>query len=111
MIIPVMVLSSSFGEKFDSFEAFKAFKTKVELQQGNKIKVFHYDRSSEYYGRYDETGHNLELFAKYLQESGIDAQYTMSGTPQHNGIAERRNHTFLNMVRCMLVNFTLLEFF
>ena len=34
----------------------------------------------------------------------------MSGTPQQNGIAKRRNHTLLNMVRCMLVNSSLLEF-
>ena len=39
-------------EKFDYFEAFKA---KVELQQGKKIKVVHFDRGGEYYGRYDET--------------------------------------------------------
>ena len=35
----------------------------------------------------------------------------MVGTPQQNGIAERRNCTFLDMVRCMLVNSSLLEFF
>ena len=38
-------------EKSDSFEAFKAFKAKVELQQGEKIKVVHSDRCGEYYGR------------------------------------------------------------
>ena len=31
-------------ENFDSLEAFKAFKEKVELQQGKKIKVVHLDR-------------------------------------------------------------------
>ena len=34
----------------------------------------------------------------------------MSSTPQQNGIMERRNHTLLDMVRCMLVNSSLLEF-
>ena len=68
------------------------------------------DRGGEYYSRYDETRRNLRPFAKYLQECGIDAQYTMSSTPQQNGIAEMRNHTLLNMVRCMLVNSSLLEF-
>ena len=33
----------------------------------------------------------------------------MFGTPQQNGIAKRRNHTLLNMVRCMLLNSSLLE--
>ena len=34
----------------------------------------------------------------------------MSDTPQQNGIAERRNITLLDMMRCMLVNFSLPEF-
>ena len=38
-------------EKFDSLEAFKAFKAKVELQQRKKIKVVHSDTSGEYYDR------------------------------------------------------------
>ena len=47
---------------------------------------------------------------RYLQECGIDAQYRMSGTPQKNGIAKRRNRTLLDMVRCMLVSSSLSEF-
>ena len=34
----------------------------------------------------------------------------MHGTPQKNGIGKRRNHTLLDMVRCMLVNSSLPEF-
>ena len=97
-------------EKSDSLDAFKTFKAKVELQRGKKIKVVHSDRGGEYYGRYDEMERNPGPFAKYLQECGIDAQYTMSYTPQHNGIEEMRNHTLLDMVRCMLVNSSLPEF-
>ena len=71
--------------------------------------MIHLKRGGEYYGRYDETG-ILGPFAKYLQECGIDAQYTMFGTPQQNGTVERRNHTLLDMVRRMLVNSSLPEF-
>ena len=53
-------------EKSDSLEAFKAFKAKVEIQQGKKIKVVHYDRGDEYYGGYDEKGRNPGPFVKYL---------------------------------------------
>ena len=53
-------------EKSDSLEDFKAFKTKVELRQGKKINVVHYDRDGEYYGRYDETGRNTGPFVKFL---------------------------------------------
>ena len=88
----------------------EAFKAKVESQQGKKIKVVHSDIGGEYYGRYDETGCNPGPFAKYLQECGIDTRYTMSSTPQQNGIVERRNRTLLDMVQCMLVNSSLPDF-
>ncbi|WVZ14373.1 hypothetical protein V8G54_011939 [Vigna mungo] len=38
-------------------------------------------------------------FVKYLESRGIYAQYTMSSTPQQNGVAERRNHILMNMIR------------
>ena len=88
-------------EKSNSLEAFKE---KVEFQQGKNIKVVHSDIGGKYYGRYDETGHNPGPF----QKCGIDAQYTMHGTPQHNGIEERKNCTLLDMVQCMLTNSLLL---
>jgi len=34
----------------------------------------------------------------------------MSGTPKQNGVAERRNHTLLEMVRCMLSHSSLPDF-
>ena len=37
-------------EKSDSLEAFKA---KIKLQQGKKIKVIHSDRGGEFYRRYE----------------------------------------------------------
>ncbi|KAJ9679813.1 hypothetical protein PVL29_021660 [Vitis rotundifolia] len=97
-------------EKSDSLNVFKAFKAKVELQLGKPIKAVKSDRGGEYYGRYDETGRNPGPFAKFLLECGIDARYTMPGTPQQNGVAERRNRTLLDMVRCMLSNSSLPEF-
>ncbi|RVW40751.1 Retrovirus-related Pol polyprotein from transposon TNT 1-94 [Vitis vinifera] len=84
-------------EKSDPLNVFKAFKAKVELQLGKSIKVVKSDRGGEYYGRYDETERNLGPFAKFLLECGIDAGYTMLDTPQQNGVAERRNHTLLDI--------------
>ena len=97
-------------EKSESLEAFKTFKAEVKLQQGKMIKVVHSNRGGEHYGRYDETRCNPGPFASYLQECGIDAQYTMLGTPQQNGIVKSINHTLLDMVRCMLVSSSLPEF-
>ena len=62
------------------------------------IKVVHFDRGGEYYGRYDETRRNPRPFVRYLQECGINAHYTMYCTPQQNGIAEMRNRMLLDMV-------------
>ena len=40
----------------------------------------------------------------------IDARYTLPCTCQQNGVAERRNRTLLDMVRCMLSNSSLPKF-
>ncbi|KAL0439755.1 UNVERIFIED_CONTAM: hypothetical protein Slati_2458500 [Sesamum latifolium] len=40
-------------------------------------------------------------FIDYLKENGILSQWTPPGTPQLNGVAERRNRTLLDMVRSM----------
>ncbi|RVW60538.1 hypothetical protein CK203_061446 [Vitis vinifera] len=60
--------------------------------------LWHKRLGGEYYGRYDETGRNPRPLAKFLLECSIDARYTMPGTPQHNGVAEMRNRTLLDMV-------------
>ncbi|KAH9802373.1 Integrase catalytic domain-containing protein [Citrus sinensis] len=41
-------------------------------------------------------------FKEYLVKNEIISQLTALGTPQQNGIAERRNRTLLDMVRSML---------
>ena len=49
------------------------------------------DRGGDYYGRYIENEQALGPFAKFLEEPGIVAQHTMPGSPDQNGVAERRN--------------------
>ncbi|KAL0394449.1 UNVERIFIED_CONTAM: Retrovirus-related Pol polyprotein from transposon RE2 [Sesamum latifolium] len=41
-------------------------------------------------------------FIDYLKENGILSQWTPPGTPQLNGVAERRNRTLFDMVRSMM---------
>ncbi|KAL6347692.1 hypothetical protein AAG906_026221 [Vitis piasezkii] len=53
----------------------------VEKQCGKQIKIVRSYRGGEYYGRYLEDGQSLGPFAKFLQEHGIVAQYTMHGSP------------------------------
>ena len=71
------------------------------------MKIVRSDRGGEYYEKYDESGQHPCLFAKFLEKCGICAQYTMSGTPQQNGVSERRNRTLMDMVRSMLSNSSL----
>jgi len=84
------------------------FKAQVELQLGKKIKAVKSNRGGEYYGRYDGSGEQrLGPFAVFLKECGIFPQYTMLGKPNMNGVAERRNRTLKDMVRCMISHSTL----
>ena len=84
---------------------FKNYKTEVENQLGKRVKSVRSDHDGEYYGKYDESseqhpGH----FAKFLEECGIVPQYTMSGSPSMNGLAERRNRTLNDMVNSMITH-------
>ena len=90
--------------KYEEFDAFKVFKAEVENQCRKQIQIVRSDRGGEYYGRYIENGQAPGPFEKFLQEHGIVAQHTMSGSLDQNGVAERRNRTLVDMVRSMLSN-------
>ena len=77
-----MVFLYLMKHKSESFEMFKRFRSEVEKQTGNSIKVLRSDRGGEYLS---------ENFIDYLIENGILSQWTPPGTPQHNGVSERRN--------------------
>ena len=89
-------------EKSESLDKFKIFRTEVERQLGKVIKVVRSDRGGEYYGKHGDAGQLKGPFTKYLEDSGIVAQFTMPGSPEQNGIAERRNRTLMEMVRSMI---------
>ena len=84
--------------KSEPFEKFKEFRAEVENQLGKCIKAIRSDRSGKYL---------LGDFKDYLTENGIISQLTTPGTPQQNGVAKRRNRTFLDMVRSMISYSTL----
>ena len=90
--------------KDEALDVFNVFKAEVENQCGKHIRIVRSDRGGEYYGKYTENGQALGAFAKFLQENGIVAHYTLSGSPDQNGVAERRNRTLMDMVRSMRSN-------
>ena len=90
-----------------ALDKFKIFKSGVENQHNLKIKVVRSDRGGEYYGRAAPYGQISGLFAHFLQENGIVAQYSTPDEPPQNGVAERRNRTLMDMVWSMLSKSTL----
>jgi transposase InsO family protein len=95
-------------ERSEALDKFKIFKTEVENQHNIKIKLVRSDHGEEYYGRHTPYGQVSGPFVRFLQENGIVIWYSMPGDPQQNGVAERRNHTLMDMVRSMLSYSTLL---
>ena len=77
----------------ETFEKFKEFQSEVENHRNNKIKFLRSDRGGEYLS-YE--------FGLHLKQWGIVSQLTPPGTPQRNGVSERRNRTLLDMVRSMM---------
>lgn len=55
-------------------------------------------------GTYKGGEFTLDEFNSYCTQKGIKRQLTTSSTPQRNGVVERKNRTFLNMVRSILVD-------
>ena len=79
--------------KSESFEKFKEYQNRVQNLLGRKIKTLRSDRGGEYLSH---------EFDQHLKDCGIALQLTPPGTPQLNGVSERRNRTLLDMVRSMM---------
>ena len=79
--------------KLETSEKFKEFKNEVQNQLGKSIKAIRSDRGGEYLS---------QEFDYYLKECGIVSQLTPPGTPQWNGVSEKRNRTPLDKVRSMM---------
>jgi len=75
--------------KANAFDAYKDF----EAWSGNQLKVpicvLHSDRRGEYLGK---------EFTVHLKSKGTTQKLTVHHTPQHNGVAEQRNHTIVECI-------------
>lgn len=80
-------------KKSDVFPVFKEFKARVELESEKKIKCLRTDNGREY-----TDGEFLAL----CKQEGIKRQFTVTYTPQQNGVAERMNRTLAERIRAML---------
>ena len=75
------------------FEKFKLFLHESERLSGKKLRILCSDNGGEY---------KSKIFLSYCANAGIIRQYSQPYTPQHNGIAERRNRSLLDIVRSLL---------
>jgi transposase InsO family protein len=81
------------SHKSEALSCFMKFLNLVENQLDRKVKALRTDRGREYLS---------DQFRQLCDEKGIERQLTIPGTPQQNGVAERRNRTLLEMVRSMM---------
>lgn len=81
------------AEKYEAFITFKNYKSLVEKESGALICCVRTNRGGEF---------NSKDFNEICKINGISRQLTTSYTPQKNGVAERKNQTIMNIVRCML---------
>ena len=84
--------------KDEALNAFKNFRSFVEKNSEQKIRVFRTDRGGEFMSN---------DFKRYCEEAGITRHYTAPYTPQQNGIVERRNRTVVEMARSCLKEMSL----
>ena len=80
--------------KAEVLTVFRSFVAYIETQFSTTIKVLRSDNGGEY------MSHDFQAF---LQQKGIISQRSCPYTPQHNGMAERKNRHLLDMVRTLLL--------
>ena len=80
-------------EKSEVERIFKEFYRMIENQFQTKISILTSDNGTEYFNKI------LETFSK---EKGILHQSSCFDTPEHNGIAERKNKHLLEVARAMM---------
>ena len=79
--------------KSDVFKTFRQWKTYIENQFREKIKILKLDNGGEY---------TSKDFNSFCIEQGIHRQLTTPYTLQHNGVAEQKNLTLMNAIWSML---------
>ena len=80
-------------QKYEVFTIFKKFKSFVEKQSGDYIKILRSNRGKE---------NNSREFDKFCEDEGVERQFTIGYTLQQNRVSERKNQTVMEMAKSML---------
>ncbi|GJW10558.1 putative ribonuclease H-like domain-containing protein [Tanacetum coccineum] len=73
----------------------KTFITGIENQLDHKVKVIRCDKGTEF---------KNSVMNQFCEIKGIKKEFSVSRTPQQNGLAERKNRTLIEAARTMLVD-------
>ncbi|GKA35766.1 NB-ARC domains-containing protein [Tanacetum coccineum] len=93
LYVPTQPCEGCLVSKDEAFQVFKNFRGLVEVETGEKMKLFRTDRGGEFLSN---------QFTSYCNETGLERHYTSPYSPQQNGVVERRNRTVVEMVRSNL---------
>jgi transposase InsO family protein len=85
----VVVLRS----KGEAANAIRRAQAVAEAECGRKLRVLRTDNGGEF---------TTVEFASYCADEGVQRHYSMSYSPQQNGVVERRNQTVVGMARALL---------
>ena len=80
--------------KSEALEQFKIFKAWTENQTQKSIKSLRSDNGGEYISK---------NFKRFCEDHRISRQFTIPYTPQHNGVAERKNCALMEASKSMLM--------
>ena len=75
--------------KSEVLDIFVECKKRLELQTGRKIKMLRSNNGGEY---------TSDPFQQLCRDEGIERHFTVSHTPQQNGVAERLNRSLLEKI-------------
>ncbi|GJR73636.1 ribonuclease H-like domain-containing protein [Tanacetum coccineum] len=81
--------------KNETPDILKNFITGIENQIDHKVKTIRCDNGTEFKNR---------IMNEFCEMKGIRREFSVSGTPQQNGVAERKNRTLIEAARTMLAD-------
>ncbi|GKC87202.1 putative ribonuclease H-like domain-containing protein [Tanacetum coccineum] len=83
------------AKKDETSRILKDFITGIENQLNHKVKIIRFDNGTDF--------KNYEI-NQFCGIKGIKREFSNSRTPQQNGVAERKNRTFIEAARTMLAD-------
>ena len=90
------------SHKNEALTKFKHLCKRIQIEKGYLLTSIRSDHGGEF--------ENLE-FKKFCNENSITHNFSSLRIPQQNGVVERKNHTFIDIVRIILCENNLPRYF